>query len=274
MLDLRKFFIKIRNLSIRRLELPRKVYEQRIYNNIDKLLKTVRKGDVVLVEGSSEISRIIKFFTNSYWSHSTFYVGDELVKPGSPYREKYKNMFGIDADHLVIEASGSEGVIAVPLRKYQNHNIRICRPYGILPEDLKRVVNDVISNIGKHYDNLNIIDIGLMLIPFHFNPFKKRAIKACLGSCNEFQVICSGMIAKSFQSVGYPIVPALEPLAKTNQLLQDNPYGSKLIMRHYSQIMPRDFDISPNFEVIKFNIIGSENFDYKFLWKDTGIDKN
>jgi hypothetical protein len=82
------------------------------------------------------------------------------------------------------------------------------------------------------------------------------------------------MIAKSFQSVGYPIVPALEPLVKTNRLFQNNPYGSKLIMRHYSQIMPRDFDISPNFEVIKFNIIGSENFDYKFLWKDTSIDKN
>ncbi len=137
MLDLRKFFIKIRNLSIRRLELPRKVYEQRIYNNIDKLLKTVRKGDVVLVEGSSEISRIIKFFTNSYCSHSTFYIGDELVKPGSPYREKYKNMFGIDADHLVIEASGSEGVIAVPLRKYQNHNIRICgKPCPLFLENL------------------------------------------------------------------------------------------------------------------------------------------
>jgi hypothetical protein len=77
------------------------------------------------------------------------------------------------------------------------------------------------------------------------------------------------MIAKSFQRVGYPIVPTLEPLAQKNRLPQDNPYGSKLIMRHYSQIMPGDFDISPNFEIIKFNIIGSENFDYKFLWKET-----
>jgi len=30
-----------------------------------------------------------------------------------------------------------------------------------------------------------------------------------LGNCNEFQVICSGMIAKAFQRVGYPIIPAL-----------------------------------------------------------------
>ena len=269
MFILRKWYEKIKNISIRRLESPRKIYEQRIYNNMDKLFKTIRKGDVVLVEGSSEISRIIKLFTNSYWSHSAFYAGDELVKPGSPYRENLREKFGIDAEHLIIEANGSEGVIAVPLRKYQNHNLRICRPYGILPDDLKIVVKDVISNIGKHYDNLNILDIALMLIPFQFNPFKKRAIKSCLGSCNEFQVICSGMIAQSFQRVGYPIVPALEPLAENNQLLQGNPYGSKLIMRHYSQIMPRDFDISPNFEIIKFNIIGSENFNYKYLWKET-----
>jgi hypothetical protein len=183
-----------------------------------------------------------------------------------------KNIFGSDADHLVIEVNGSKGVVAVPLRKYQNHNIRICRPFGILPDDLKIVIKDVISNLGKHYDNLNILDIGLMLIPFRFNPFKRRAIKSCLGSCNEFQVICSGMIAKSFQRVGYPIVPALEPLAKEEQQLQDNPYGSRLIMRHYSQIVPRDFDISPNFEVVKYNIIGSGKFNYKSLWKETLTD--
>jgi hypothetical protein len=37
-------------------------------------------------------------------------------------------------------------------------------------------------------------------------------------------------------------------------------------MRHYSQIMPRDFDISPNFEIIKFNIIApGAPFDYRTL---------
>jgi hypothetical protein len=42
---------------------------------------------------------------------------------------------------------------------------------------------------------------------------------------------------------------------------QHNPYGASLIMRHYSQIMPKHFDISPNipidsadgFELIKSN---------------------
>jgi len=113
-----------------------------------------------------------------------------------------------------------------------------------------------------------------MLLPFQLNPFKKHTINVCLGSCNEFRVICSGMIAKSFQSVSYPIVPALEKLQTAKPALGDNPYGSKLIMRHCSQILLRDFDINPNFEVIKFNIIGDKRFDYKVLWADGGSEEN
>ena len=199
----------LRNLAIKRLEATRKVYEQRTYNNMDKLLGVIQKGDVVLVEGRSDISRFIKLFTNSSWSHSALYIGDELIERDSLSKEKYQMEFGADAGHLLIEAEVGKGVTIAPLRKYQDHNIRICRPYGILPRDLESVIQTTISNLGKHYDSQNIIDIGLMLLPFRLNPFKKHTINACLGSCNQFRVICSGMIAKSFQSVSYPIVPVL-----------------------------------------------------------------
>jgi hypothetical protein len=49
-------------------------------NNMGKLYSVIRKGDVVLVEGQSEISRMIKLFTQSFWSHAALYVGDELLK--------------------------------------------------------------------------------------------------------------------------------------------------------------------------------------------------
>ncbi|MBR9987894.1 MAG: hypothetical protein KFF68_18470 [Desulfosarcina sp.] len=63
------------------------------------------------------------------------------------------------------------------------------------------------------------------------------------------------MIANAFQKVGYPIIPALLPAVDIDNNQIDNPYGSRLIMRHYSQIVPRDFDLSPNFEIVKYNII-------------------
>lgn len=96
----------------------------------------------------------------------------------------------------------------------------------------------------------------------------KRTVQACLGGCSEYKVICSGMIANAFQSVGYPIVPELLPDSDFGDTMANNPYGSKLKMRHYSQISPRDFDLSPNFEIVKYNIIGLETFNYQLLWEE------
>ena len=123
----------------------------------------------------------------------------------------------------------------------------------------------------KHYDEQNIIDLALMLLPRELNPFKKKTIKACLGGCTDFKVICSGMIARSFQQVGYPIVPAIAPLRPEETPAIANPYGGPLAMRHFSQILPRDFDISPNFEIIKFNIVGRP-FNYRAYWQDGTIE--
>jgi hypothetical protein len=75
------------------------------------------------------------------------------------------------------------------------------------------------------------------------------------------------MIAKAFQHVDYPIVPGLKPMPTNALKKQQNPYGASLVMRHFSQIVPKHFDISPNFQIIKFNIIESGEFNYKSLWK-------
>jgi hypothetical protein len=251
MIRFKKFFQKALNQTLQWLESRPDHYQQRIYNNPDNLYRHIRKGDVVLVEGSSRLSRIIKLFSNSHWSHIAMYVGDELIRRNRPGREKYMEAFGEDARH------------------YQDYNIRVCRPFGIRRRDLRIVLQTVINNLGKKYDQRNIIDIALMLLPPWLNPFKKRSITACLGHCNEYEVICSGMIARAFQLVGYPIIPILNPSESERKQLRKNPYGAKLLMRHYSQIMPRDFDLSPNFEIIKFNIIKNGRFDYRSLpWEE------
>jgi hypothetical protein len=256
-----------------RLEAPHRNYEKTMINNMDSLYRVIRKGDVILVEGDSKISRMINLFTQSTWSHSALYVGDALVKIGGIGKEDLMKQFGNDdAHHMIVEAFTGSGVTAAPIRKYQDYNIRICRPHGILPQDIDSVVSEVIGNLGKQYDHRNIIDLGLLLLPPFLNPFKKRTIHACLGSCNEFQVICSGMIAKAFQRVGYPIIPALDPIPADTSNQHHNPYGASLIMRHYSQIMPKHFDISPNFQIIKFNIIEGEDFNYKTLWTQTTFE--
>jgi hypothetical protein len=166
---------------------------------------------------------------------------------------------------MLVEADTEEGVIAAPLSKYRDYNIRICRPFGISTRDLALVEAEIIRHLGKRYDHHNILDLALLLLPPSLNPFKKRTIQACLGGCSEYEVICSGMIARAFQQVGYPIVPALVPASDWRSTTK-NPYGSQLVLRHYSQIVPRDFALSPNFEIVKYNIIGMGEFDYKSIW--------
>src|SRR5215475_10715611 len=44
----------------------------------DLLANTLRKGDVLLVEGTSRFSSAIRYITQSTWSHAALYVGDAL----------------------------------------------------------------------------------------------------------------------------------------------------------------------------------------------------
>ena len=266
-------YCRFRDKLFHRLEASHRPYEKIIHNNMDHLYRVIRRGDVVLVEGNSQISQMIKLFTHSSWSHAALYVGDALPAGSGVNRRTLSKQFGDeDARRLVVEAINGTGVVASPLRKYRDFNIRICRPYGIAPSDLDAVITEFIGNLGKRYDHRNIIDLALMLLPPLVNPMKKRTIQACLGNCSEFQVICSGMIARAFQRVGYPIVPALSPALSDPLAEPSNPYGASLIMRHYSQIVPKHFDISPNFQIIKFNIIEGGDFHYKTLWARTIFD--
>jgi hypothetical protein len=141
------------------------------------------------------------------------------------------------------------------------------KPFKIHLEDLQTVINTVIGDLGKSYDERNIIDLAVQLLPFEVGPLRKKQLSACIGECNEFQVTCSGHIAKAFQKVRYPIMPlfAIPPNgARTDDLRR---YTVK--QRHYSQIMPCDFELSPFFQIVNFNVVETGNFDYKKLvWID------
>ena len=241
-------------------------YFYRIANNMKNLKKYIRKGDVVLIEGNQRLSELIKLFTQSHWSHIAFYVGDELIKNGSTHTEKLLDEFGARAKHMVVEAITGKGVIASPIDKYEFYNLRVCRPYGITKSDVREVIEYVIGNIGREYDNRNLYDLAFTLIPLGLNPWKKKNMEIRIGNSDEFAVTCSGLIAKAFHLVGYPISPAINVEEdEKKSITNEYPYGHNYSIRHFSQITPADFDLSPNFRVIKFNIIEDGDFDYKLL---------
>ena len=71
-----------------------------------------------------------------------------------------------------------------------------------------------------------------------------------LGSGDPTRAICSTLIAQCFESVHYPILPLIETVH-----LQDPDHVERvreiLHVRHYSLYVPRDFDVSPYFQIVK-----------------------
>jgi len=237
------------HLLARYLEKPARGYEPFTPTDLEALRAMLKPGDVLLVEGNNHISGVIKYLTQSTWSHAALYVGaigDRVTAEGEPL--------------VLVEANIGEGVVAAPLSKYARYHTRICRPTGLSEDDGARVCAYAAERIGFDYDLKNIIDLMRYLLPLPV-PQRWRRRMIALGSGHPTRIICSALIAQAFQTVRYPILPKVtrvESAAARQEILE---------IRHSSLYAPRDFDISPYFEVVKPTI--ARGFNYKAMaWAD------
>ena len=236
-------------LIARYLQKPVRGYEPFTPSDPDALRQSLQPGDVLLVEGNNHIAGVIKYLTQSTWSHSALYVGPlpgRTTADGEP--------------HVLIEANVGEGVVSAPLSKYLRFHTRICRPVGLTEADCAVVCAYAVERIGFAYDLKNIIDLLRYLLPLPA-PQRWRRRLIALGSGDPSRLICSALIADAFTVVRYPILPKIT-LAGSQQALEQI-----LEIRHSSLYCPRDFDISPYFNVVKPTI--RQGFNYKALqWAD------
>src|SRR3954454_23386914 len=232
----------------RYLERPVSGYEPFTPSVPSALSASLRPGDVLLVEGNNHISGVIKYLTQSTWSHAALYVGP------------LGNRATDGEAHTLIEAELGIGVDSAPLSKYSRFHTRVCRPAGLTADDCDKVCAYAIERIGLAYDLKNITDLLRYLMPMPV-PQRWRRRALALGSGDPTRIICSALIAQAFESVRYPILPKvthMESRVARRQLLE---------IRHHSLYAPRDFDISPYFAVVKPTI--ENGFSYKKLhWAD------
>ena len=238
-------------------------YEPYTPSDPDTLRRTLRPGDVLLVEGNRRISKTIKYLTQSTFSHSALYVGDALDEEGDDRNDRPS----------LIEVNLGEGCIAVPLSKYETYNTRICRPVGLTPEDRDQVVNFMIGKLGLKYDLKNIFDLMRYTWSAPPVPVAWRRRMLALGSGDPTRAICSSLIAQAFQSVSYPILPEITLAPGRAAATSDHSRRELLHIRHYSLFTPRDFDLSPYFRIVKPTI--EFGFDYKQIeWGPAGVPEN
>ena len=224
-------------------------YEPYTPSDSQTLRRALEPGDILLIEGNQRISATIKYLTQSTWSHSALYVGDALPEPAD----------GSERPRL-IEVNLGEGCVAVPLSKYQTYNTRICRARGLTPEDRDHVVGFMVARLGLKYDTKNIFDMLRYFFPVPM-PVRWRRRALAFGSGDPTRAICSSMIAEAYEGIRYPILPEITRAPGRASARSTYMRREILHIRHHSLYTPRDFDLSPYFQIVKPTL--EYGFDYK-----------
>ncbi len=250
--------------------------EDAYLSDYQRLNYEIRAADVILVEGRSRVSNIIKTITLSSWTHSALYIGHLHDIQDQDIREYIQYYYDGDPhEPLVIEALLGQGTIVAPLSKYENFHLRLCRPKGLSPSDASKVIKRCIGCLGLHYDLRQLLDLARFMFPYGLLPPRWRSSLFEHHSGNPTRTVCSTMIAEAFQSVKFPILPLIS-LDNQNQVQHDE---VQLLERNPKLYTPRDFDYSPYFEIIKYPMYGFDELAvYRRLpWappKDQGKQEN
>jgi len=261
---------------------PLPSYERRARNDLGALGAGLRKGDVILVEGDQRVSAVIRYLTQSCWSHAGLYVGDELLQRGGRGADWARDHFGDEAAHLLVEAL-PRGVSVAPIAKYVDYNLRICRPHKLREDHRSILMDGAVAAIGWRYDLRNVFDLARYLIPVSAIPPRWRLAALHFGSGEPTEVICSSLVARLFDKVRFPIQPTVTYPEETDderrgQIARrifgqpSHDFTGLFRMRHPTLVTPRDFDLSPYFDIVKLNPISRGDFDYsRILWADDEI---
>ena len=205
---------RIGRMLARYLDKPATGYEPFTPSNPVLLARALEPGDVLLVEGNTHIAGVIKYLTQSTWSHAALYVGP-VASQGGETKTEAKTADG--EPHELIEANIGEGVVSAPLSKYFKFHTRVCRPVGLTADDLDKVCRYAIDRIGLDYDLKNIIDLLRYLMPLPV-PQRWRRHMIALGSGDPTRIICSALIAQAFE-----IRALSDPAARHHD---DEPHGA------------------------------------------------
>ncbi len=208
----------------------------------------LRIGDVILVEGRSRVSEVIKIITQSPWSHAALYIGRLYDIKNPDLRSVIEYHYdGDPEDQLIIEALMGRGTIISPLAAYRNDHLRICRPTELSPLDAETVIGYTVKHLGWDYDVRQILDLARFFFPWSILPRRWRSSLFEHNAGKPTRTVCSTLLAEAFNSVDFPILPFIDRCED----------GSvRFFKRNPRLFTPRDFDHSPYFAIIKYPYLG------------------
>jgi len=226
-------------------------------SNFEALTNEMKLADVILVEGRSRIGQVIKFITQSQWSHSALYVGSLSELKNDNLRQLLIEQ-GIkdEKEKYVVESLLGEGMVLSPLYTYAKDNIRVCRPSGLTSDDANAVVKHSLEQLGREYDMRQLFDLARFLFPYRILPRRWHSSLFQYNAGKTTRTVCSTAIAEAFMNVNFPILPIVK-MSKTG--------GIRLRKRNPRIFIPKDFDYSHYFDIIKHPFIEFPEEKFNFL---------
>jgi len=213
-------------------------------SDFERIRHEIKACDLLLVEGRSRVSDVIKMITQSNWSHAMLYIGRLHDIEDPVLRERLASYYHGNADkQLIIESELGLGTVVRPLTAYEGEHLRICRPRGLGFGDSQKVIAYAIRRLGTTYDVRQIFDLARFLFPWAIMPRRWRSTLFATKPGKSTQTVCSTMIAEAFSSIQFPILP-LGKRVENEQV--------QLFMRNPRLCTPSDFDYSPYFDIIKY----------------------
>lgn len=203
----------------------------------DLLALSLMPADVLLIEGCARASQIIKALEQSIWSHAALYVGTaaDLERLGIACPRAPRDT------PLLLEALLGQGVVLTPVSDYRHHRVRVCRARNLTPEDRTAVVRYAASWLGHAYDVRQLLDLARFILPWALLPRRWHS-SLFQEAPRDARTVCAALVADAFQSVDYPVLPIV---------VQDTAGHDRWYKRNPRFYTPRDFDLSPFFDVVK-----------------------
>lgn len=234
--------------------------------DFSRLKYEIRPGDVLLIEGRSRISAIIRRFTQSPWTHAALYIGRLIDFEDVELQQLIRKHADVkETARLIVEDLMDRGTVVTSLNFYRHHHIRICRPIGITPSDLHIVVKHAVRSLGQPYNVRHLFDMARFLLPWSILPRRWGSSLFRTSSGKPESGICSSHIAEAFAAVQFPVLPFVKPDAQSNlEVLQRNPH----------LYTPKDFDYSPYFEIIKYPLFNPDEplpYYRRLPWNKSGM---
>tara|TARA_R110002073_G_scaffold127177_1_gene272425 strand:+ start:170 stop:1018 length:849 start_codon:yes stop_codon:yes gene_type:complete len=213
-------------------------------SDFERIRHELKTCDVLLVEGRTKVSEVIKLVTQSSWSHAALYIG-RLHDIEDPLLREHVGKFypGTADKQLIIESELGMGTVVRGLTAYEREHIRICRPRGLSYKDSQKVIAYAIGRLGTTYDVRQIFDLARFLFPWAFLPRRWRSTLFSVRPGKSTQTVCSTMIAESFGSIQFPILPLVKRVDADRV---------QLFLRNPKLCIPKHFDYSPYFDIIKY----------------------